>query len=957
MSSYSKPTPEQIDKAIALMASPEHCRVFFGKLENPEWVAPLREKDCFKQPPEPVESEGGVAHPSWPASHYLARMAAHVPMEVFEALKDIKTSNARVIADICDAAIAMPGELEAALSSKILGAIKARIWVQLYAHKVAQLVTKLAGDGRLNAALRLADALFLLKVRKSIGYGPVGIIDPYRYGELLQKVIAALGKVNGPRAMEWSCELLKKAASSRLSPDTRDGFDDGSPVWRPLVESQRWKRARDISDSLVSAVRELSEQVVRDEVWPLSKAVEFLETKGKLIFSRLALHLVRVFADRDVRLARCKMLDRDLFDDYRYRHEYAMLLNDRFGMLCPEDQQIILRWIEEGPDREETRKLLKANLGDKFKEEYVDRRVRAWQRDRLSWFSESLPSDWRNRYQALVAELGPPKHADVSFWCETSWGGRTPPKTAAQLAAMDTDSLVEFLKTWRPDPKDIMGPSMADLANQFGVAVSENLERFSSEAPAFACLHPTYVTRLLGEITTALQNNRKVAFEPVVDLCLLVASHPIELRPEERVQGNPFDSDPSWEYARNEVAAVIARLCDRGAPLQLREKLWQCLSALEDMPGKSYIVGEPEEDIRLATWLDHACNNPKAKWLHAVIRYAIWVKTQILGEAREGEADVGMARVPEAASLLDKYLQPGCPSSPAIRSEYGQSFPALCWLDQAWAQQHAAAVFTMTGDHAQHGRAAWNSYLVANRVYDSVFHMLQSFYSDVVDNLEGTLETTNARFNPVSRLAEHLIVLCGRGVLAVDQPRGLLCRFFCNAPTDVRAHAIETVGRSLTGDDDVPPEVIERFVRLWEWFWATLVDGQKEPAKEELGAFGWWLICGKFDDDWCLDQILRITALQPVLQPEDDVMEKLAPLAIRDPAKAVTCADRMVRGDREGWRLSGWQTALSSLLQAALSSSDPNAQATARQLIEHLGRRGLLDFGNLLDGDYGPSQK
>jgi len=617
-------------------------------------------------------------------------------------------------------------------------------------------------------------------------------------------------------------------------------------------------------------------------------------------------------------------------------------------MLCTEDQRIILGWIKEGPDREETRKLLKANLGDAFKEEYVERRVYAWQRDRLSWFSESLPSDWRDRYEALVAELGPPEHADVTFWCETGWGGGAPPKTAAQLAAMDTAALVEFLRTWRPDGNDVMGPSMADLANQFGVAVSENLERFSREAPAFACLHPTYVTRLLGEIATALQNNREVTFAPVVDLCLAVATHPIELRPEERIQGQPFDSDQSWKYARNEVATVIARLCDHNVPLQLREKLWQCLSALEDMPDKSYIVGEPEEDIRLATWLDHAYNNPKARWIHVIVRYAIWVKRQIVGEAGEEEADVGMAQVPEAASLLDKYLQPGCPSSPAVRSEYGQSFPALCWLDQAWAQQHAAAIFTMRGDHAQHGWAAWNSYLVANRVYDGVFRMLQSFYSHAVDNLERTLETTNARFNPVVKLAEHLIVLCGRGVLAVDQPDGLLCRFFCNAPAEAIAHAIETVGRSLKEEGDIPADVVQRFVRLWEWFWANMVEGQEEPAREAMSRFGWWLACGRFDDSWCLDQIVQITKLQPLLSPESDTMEKLSMLAAAHPCKAIMCADRMVRGDQEGWRLHGWRDALTHLLQKVLTSGDASTRVTAASLIEHLGRRGFLEFGKLL---------
>lgn len=947
-------------EVLELITDPDLRRHFFMEAKQPDWIQPLAEQNLFDSPPEPVQTETGTDHPIWPQSYYLSKMAARAPREVFAVLKDLTTTNARVISDICDAAIAMPGELAERLSAKILKAIKQGIWPNLYANKAADLVIKLAGDGRFDAALRLADVLFLLKRRKSIiGYEPVGIIDPYRYGELVQKVIAAIGKIDGPRTMEWSCELLKKAVSFHSREDSRDEFDDISYVWRPLVERQRWGHVTDITDSIVTAVCELSEQVVRDGVWPLSKAVEFLESKGKLIFSRLALHLIRVFAEQDVELARRKMLDRTLFDDYRYRHEYAMLLKERFCMLRPEDQHTILSWIEEGPDREETRKLLKENLGDEFKEEYVERSVRAWQRDRLSWFSGSLPPEWQERYKALVDELGPPKYADVTTWHEIQWGGGEPPKTAEQLAAMDTASLLEFLRTWRPDPNDPMGPSMASLANQFGAAVRENIQRFSSEAPAFACLHPTYVSKLLLEIAIALQNNGEVAFEPVVDLCLAVATHPVELSPEERVPGQPFDSDQSWEYARNEVATVIARLCDRNVPLQLREKMWQCLSALQDLPDKSYLGDEPEEDIRLATWLDHACNNPKAKWVHAIIWYAIWVKKQIVAEAGERETDVGMAQVPEAASLLEKYLQPGCSASPAIRSEYGRNFPNLYWLDPAWAQQHAAAIFTMRGDHAQHGWAAWNSYLVATRDYDVIFHMLQSFYSHAVDNLERTLEATNARFNPVGRLAEHLIALYGRGVLTVDQPDCLLRRFFYNAPTDVRAHAIETVGRSLTGEGDVPPEVVERFVRLWEWFWTTLVEGQEEPAKEELRAFGWWLVCGKFDDEWCLDKIIQIIELQPVLQPEGDVMEKLASLAEHYPAKVVTCANGMVRGAKEGWYLMGWKAALWTLLQAALSSSDCDAQtkARARGLIEHLGRRGFLDFGKLLDGNYGANQK
>jgi len=958
MTSYSKPTPQQIDKAVALLASPQHCRVFFGKLENPEWIEPLREKGCFKHPPEPVESEGGVSHPAWPASHYLARMASKAPQEVLAALEGIETPNARVISDICDAALAMPGELAEALSNKILQAVKARVWLQLYADKVADLASKLARDGRTEAALSLADALFILKPHKSIGYEPIGIIDPYRYGQLLAKVSQALLEADGPRAMEWACALLLKAASFHVSPDARNDFDDVSSVWRPMVEGQRREHPHDLADSIVTSTCGVAEGVVRGGAWPVAKAVEYIEGLGKLILSRIALHLVRVFGDMDIPLARRRILERELFEDYRYRHEYAMLLKDRFGILAQDEQATVLGWIDQGPDKEDTRRILKANLGDDFREEYVERRTKAWQRDRLSWFRDSLPPDWRERYEALVAEVGPAEHADVTFWCETSWGGGEPPKTAKQLGAMDTASIVEFLGSWRPDPKDVMGPSVADLANQFGAAVRENLERFSAEAPAFAVLHPTYVTRLLGEIATALQNKREVAFDPVTELCLAVAAKPMALSPEDSMPGDPLDSDQSWEYARNEVATVVARLCDQDSPLHLQDKLWQCLAALEDSPDKSYIVGEPEEDVRVTTWLDHACNNPKARWVHAVIRYAIWAKRQAVRESGAEEDSVGMAQIPGAADVLTKLLDPQDSSSPAIRSEYGQSFPAMCWLDREWAEDHAADVFSMDGDHVQHGWAAWNSYLVANRAYDEVFRILEGVYSHAVDSLERPLQATGARFNPLESLAEHLIVLCGRGVVQIDEPDSLLSRFLRNAPAEASAHAIETVGRSLKGEGDIPEDVVQRFVRLWEWFWANMVEGQEEPAKEALSRFGWWLACGRFNDSWCLDQTVRITELQPVLSPESDTMEKLSMLAAARPSKAIMCADRMVRSDQEGWRLHGWRDALTRLLQEVLASGDASARVTATSLIEHLGRRGFLEFGKLLGGQHtasGPS--
>ena len=956
MPSFSKPTPEEIDKAIALLVAPELCRVFFGKLENPEWVSPLAQKGYFSAPPVPIESAGGVAHPAWPASEYLVRMAPFAAEDVFKALASVDTSNARVISNICETAVALPADLAAKLSEKIRKAIKDGVWVQLYAEQAANLIVKLAREGQASVAVELADTLFAVKAHKTLSHTPVGIIDVHSYGETLPKVVRALGETDAARAMGWTRALLKRAASYHLGPDTREEFDDVSWVWRPAIEDHEQNRRHDIADCIVTAMRDLAVQVTDTGAWPLRTTVDFLEAGSKLVLSRIGLHLVRQFADRDMDLAVQKMLSRELFNSHQCRHEYAMLLQDRFVMLPPDGQQTILGWINEGLDREETRRILVANLGERFREKYIDKRIHAWQRDCLSWFRESLPPEWRQRYETLVAEVGQPKHADLAFWAEVGGEDAEPPESLPNLAAMDTPSLVAYLKTWRPDPQDYWGRSLADLAGRLASAVQENPGRFSAEAPSFADLHPTYVTRILSEITVAVQNHRTVSIEPVLNLCLAVVAKPIELPAEDRVGGDPFDSDPSWEYARNEVVRVVERFCDADVPMALREKLWACLARLEAAPDKSYIADEPTEDIRLATWLDHACNNPKARWLHAVIRYAIWVKKQTLAATKEERSTVGLGVAPEAAAVLEALLNPERDLSPAVRSEYGQDYPALCWLDADWARRHASQIFTLAGDHASQGWAAWNSYLVANRVYSDVLEAIRDVYKQAIAGLEPDLHTTGARFNPLPKLAENIVVLYGRGLIPLEQPDGLLRQFFLKVPPQVRGHAIETVGSSLDGPHDVPRQVLERFVALWEWFWATFVQGQASPTlTKELASFGWWLTCGKFDDKWCLDRLVQVMQLSPEAQPEQEVMKRLAELAPTHPLQVVTCADRLVRGDTEGWRLYSWRESLVTLLGTVLHLDNQDARRMALELANRLGCRGFHEFGQIVK-DASPPQ-
>ena len=86
MKSWKKPTPELVSRAIAGMPYLEQQRYFFERLDNPEWIEPLRKAKFFDQLPTPTHEGNVVTFYLWPASRYLARMAGLKPDLVAEIM-------------------------------------------------------------------------------------------------------------------------------------------------------------------------------------------------------------------------------------------------------------------------------------------------------------------------------------------------------------------------------------------------------------------------------------------------------------------------------------------------------------------------------------------------------------------------------------------------------------------------------------------------------------------------------------------------------------------------------------------------------------------------------------------------------------------------------------------------------------------------------------------------------
>ena len=154
------------------------------------------------------------------------------------------------------------------------------------------------------------------------------------------------------------------------------------------------------------------------------------------------------------------------------------------------------------------------------------------------------------------------------------------------------------------------------------------------------------------------------------------------------------------------------------------------------------------------------------------------------------------------------------------------------------------------------------------------------------------------------------------------------------------------MGRTLQDEEKLPEEIVARFKVLWEVYWAGLgkQDAQQKP---DDWLFGMWFSSGQLPEQWALEQLESFVEATPTPEPDHAIAKQLATIASTDIVRAARILDRMVHGDREGWRIHGWLDSARQILEAAMKAG-ADARTQAEQTIDYLGRRGHTSFGELL---------
>ena len=961
MSDWTPPSQAELDQLAALATRPENRAYFFDRLENPDWVSALARRGVFDAPPDPVPADepGYVQFPPWPEGRYLVRMAAVTPDAVAVVLKNSKPSaNPRVTGILLKCVQALPSEQLQVLAPKIVEWITASVaaeFIDRFADEAATVTCRLLREGKVRQGLKAAGALLWLE-RRPGGSGdsrgdeilalmpkPVGRLSEWRYKQVVGKILPDLvdsARLDGLRLFSSRLSVaVKFSRSEGESPDS----DAGSCIWRPAIEDHSQNVDHGVRCVLVTAVRDAAVRLARVSQEDLRGVVQLLEA-GTVLHRRIALHVLAVVPGA-AELAAERIVNRDIFDNYRLKHEYSELLRSRLGEVPPETQQTFLDWVLAGPDLDGFRRYQEAQTGSAPSPEDETAYTERWQRDWLSIVADHLSGDGVAKHRELVAKHGKAEHPDFLTWSEGGTGPETP-LTTENMNALSPGEVIEYLTSWHPIDEAWGGfsPSIEGLGRSFQAAVTERAADFAAVADRVETLDPTYVRSFLSGLEAAVKAGASAPWEQPLRLIASVLEHPFDHHEE----STNLDRDPGWSWTRGQAASLLEEgLADRDnrIPFELRLTIWSVLEPLTRDPNPSPEYGAAHGYTNMDPFTV-SLNVNRGKAMHAVVAYALWCRREL--DARGAEVPAGFDLMPEVRTVLERHLDPVSEPSHAVRAVYGKWLPWLILLDTEWVAANIALILPRAPELAGFRDAAWDTYVSWCPPFDSVYDVLQHEYAAAAERVPsgGTVGFADDERTDV-KLGEHLVTLYWRGRLTPS----LLERWFELADDHLAERVMSFLGRALCNTEgDVDPDVLQRIRQLWDTRLEAIA-GEPHAHDGEANAFAHTFASAKLDDQWSLAGLGVTLQCGSLGWLGGDVIERLSEIASTKPTEATRFTLQVLESATNAWDHFAWRDQVRDLMTATNRATDPQTLENRKAIVDHYIKRGDNDFRDFIPAE------
>jgi hypothetical protein len=957
---WEEPDDELVSQVLIRLGDVQHRKVFYEGLENPLWVGKLAARKVFETVPDmTVDITGHLRSRIWPEGEYLARMAAIVPDRVAPIFERIAaTDNFWVQRIIVSGVANMPARYAHRLVRFIAEYMKGPYRFYLEPGKLISIANSVQANGNTAAALRLLNAL--CRPRKSpaaeqrIGRQDVeaGLSDDAYERWLPESIptLVALGEKGLNSVIRWLVEYERASRYAELA------TDDTSHIWRPSIASHQQTRMGDeIGHALVDAVLATASGCIESGT-VVGTVVAKLEGMPEPLLHRITLEFLAQLANRDQELsddvrelAMVKMLDRRSLGVGLWC-EYANLARAILPRARPQD---IRGWVafvhsdEIYPEESEIRNILAfpdRNPADVAEEEVIDYRNRR-RLDLLAAVGrDRLPVDLFDEFDRLVADYGLPRHPGQPGGGEIlPFVGPTSPISQADLAAFSVDTLLSYLKSWRPTAGGLWGSSVAGLGREIEKLVRADPSKLANRAWDLRELPIAYVRAAVSGWREALQENTTFSTEEIWRLAAFVA-HQADDGAEQPVR--TFEAETVWRYTQQEVAllirAYVQQSRERGLSIGQVKLLWDVVKPLTHHADPT-----PEREAKAIDGgmdpltLSLNSTRPVAIRTTAHLLNALDCH-QMLGE----NPDI----VAELLNSLETHISPAADPSLAIAAELGEVMGILINVAPDWVSAHANTMFGGIRS-ADPAKQAWSDALfsVVVAAYGPSPTLLkhlrpwfeESFNADYMERRKTV--GWHVPQSTAQHVASHILLLHVYGIIERDD--SLMQLLFSATTAEARGDALGQLGWQFLHEDR-EETVMARAQALVGWRAEEIRAGNASTV--ELNGFHWWIKSNRFSAAWWLP-LLELAVSNPAFDSHSGLGAALAEAATQFPKQTVSLLSQLLPGEGPSWQRYDMIENAPVVLAVALESGDDVARDFARAVMDRLGREGYTDLSEAIE--------
>lgn len=732
-------------------------------------------------------------------------------------------------------------------------------------------------------------------------------LDRWHYEQFVGKTWAALSEADWEGTFTQYCDLLREYLDLDY-PNNKKSGNSYSSSWLSDVENA----SDNIAPMLVATISKIGELALSSDFSRLKRILQILEQYRWDVFRRIELHLLRRWSHQAKDEVKVRLMNSDTFRDRNLFHEYSLLLSDVFDELDDDQQKTILEWVDTFvPSVKVVQERVKRWHGNEISDEDAEWEIR---RVKLRWLEilkDKLPEDWRRKHEEWTQYFGGPVRFGTPS-VQAMWVAE-PPVREFLVAFSSPKEILEYLA-------DVSRPQSApdELASELSELVSKNPSDYIDIFEDFRNLETFYVRAFFSGVKLSRQEIPAESWPYLLESMQWVLDR------------HSKDESTEWSEIRSFIGDIISSHLknDEGKiPFDSRGQVWSVIAVLTDDPNPS-VEYEAQYGGKNMDPLTLSLNTTRGEAFHTVFKYVNWCR-QVLNIQEST-----LESTAEVLPVLEKHLTPSVEPSLAVRAVYGELLPSLIALDPDWVKEHLAELFPVASEHSALYKATWETFIVWTRPYDNVYEMLKEQYSRALDHLQE--ESLYSTETAPARLSEHLTAFFARGIIELDEG-SVFQRFYETASGPQAAHVFWFIAR-IVREQDVPPQVLQRFVSLIE-------RRVRNGSADELTAFGWLFSSGKFDAEWSLQVLNAAVASTKQSDPDHSVIEHLSTLSMKFPKLAISVVSHLVDGADTEWKLQYWEPHLRTIIAAAVAADE---RELAALVVNKLAARNMPHFRNLL---------